>query len=113
MSLIAAKKAILSSNIKKDDIGLVVGCTFTPDYRFPGLAVKVHKDLGLNNSGAFDLSANCTGFQQGIDIACKTIIFNTDIKFVLVIGCCIQSPFLIGKNQKIVFFMVMVLEPLL
>ena len=29
LSVIAAKKAISSSNIKKDDIGLVVGCTFT------------------------------------------------------------------------------------
>ena len=105
LSVIAAKKAISSSNIKKDDIGLVVGCTFTPDYRFPGLAVKVHKDLGLKNSGAFDLSANCTGFQQGIDIACKTIILNPDIKFVLVIGCCVQSPLLDWeKPENCIFY---------
>ena len=101
----AAKKAILSSKISKDDIGLVIGCTFTPDYRFPGLAVKVHKDLGLKNSGAFDLSANCTGFQQGIDIACKTIALNSDIKFILVIGCCIQSHLLDWqKPENCIFY---------
>ena len=30
----------------KKDIGLIIGCNYTSDYTFPGLAVKVHQNLG-------------------------------------------------------------------
>ena len=105
LSTIAAKKAIKSSGILKDEINLIIACTFTSDYRFPGLSVKVHNNLKLKNAGAFDLKANCTGFQQGIDLACKTILHDLKIKYVLVIGCCVQSPYLNwNKPENCMFY---------
>jgi 3-oxoacyl-[acyl-carrier-protein] synthase-3 len=94
MAVQAAKQAITRSNVPKDNINLVICCNFEAEYKFPCLASKVVKDLKLNNSGSFDINANCTGFQIGVTLACEKIKSDKSINNILVIGSALQSKYL-------------------
>ena len=94
MAVQAAKQAIRRSNVRKDNINLVICCNFEAEYKFPCLASKVVKDLKLNNSGSFDINANCTGFQIGLTLACEKIKSDKSINNILVIGSAFQSKYL-------------------
>ena len=100
MSSFAAKKAIKSAGLKPEDINLIICATFTGDYRYPALACKVQKDILAKNAGAFDLMANCTGFQVGLSIASDKMLVNPDIKYSLVIGTALQSRFINWKDPN-------------
>lgn len=100
MSSFAAKKAIKSAGLKPEDINLIICATFTGDYRYPALACKVQKDIGAKNAGAFDLMANCTGFQVGLSVASDKMLVNPDIKYALVIGSALQSRFIDWKDPN-------------
>ncbi len=94
MASISAMRAIKSANIAIEDVGLIICATFTGDYRYPALACKIQKDIGAKNAGAFDVMANCTGFQVGLSIASEKMLFNSDIKYTLVVGVALQSRFI-------------------
>jgi len=96
----AALQAIKRSKISKDEIDLVICCTFVGEYQYPCLASKVHKMLDLKDAGAYDINANCTGFQIGITSAAEKIQTDPKIKKVLVIGSAVQSPFLDWKKAE-------------
>jgi 3-oxoacyl-[acyl-carrier-protein] synthase III len=94
MASFAAIEAIKSANINIEDIGLIICATFTGDYRYPALACKIQKDIGAKNAGAFDIMANCTGFQVALSVASEKMLFNSEIKFTLVVGAALQSRFI-------------------
>ena len=94
MAVQAAKQAIRRSNVPKDNINLVICCNFEAEYKFPCLASKIVKDLKLNDSGSFDINANCTGFQIGLTLACEKIKSDKSINNILVIGSAFQSKYL-------------------
>lgn len=73
MGKIAAERAIEDANISKDDIGLIMVSTVTPDYYFPSAAAIIQGELGIKNAACFDVSAACTGFIYCLDIAEKYI----------------------------------------
>ena len=100
MASTAAQKAIKSAGIKSEDIDLIICSTFTGDYRYPALACKVQKDIGAKNAGAFDIMANCTGFQVGLSVASEKMLFNPEIKYSLVIGSALQSRFINWKDPN-------------
>lgn len=86
IALKAAEKAIEDAGIDKETIDLIVCGTVTPDMSFPSTACFVQKGLGIkSNCAAFDLSAACSGFLYGLDIADK-YIKGGGAKTVLVIG---------------------------
>lgn len=97
MGLKASLEAIKNSKIKKKDIELVICCTFTGDYIYPALACKISQLLNLNDPGCFDVMANCTGFQTGLDIAFKNLS-SSNTKNILVVGVAKQSPFINWKD---------------
>ena len=57
----SAAKALKMSGIDKDQIGLIVGCTFTSDYATPAMASFVAKALDIE-CATMDVYAGCTGF---------------------------------------------------
>lgn len=69
MAVEAAKKAIVNSGIKKEDIDLLIVATMTPDNPFPSTACLVQAQLGLNPITAFDISAACSGFLYTLETA--------------------------------------------
>lgn len=62
MSIDAAKKALEQSNVRPEDIELVIVATCSPDTNFPSMACRVQGALGIERAAAFDLSAACSGF---------------------------------------------------
>src|ERR1035437_3919339 len=93
MALQASLKAIEDAHIEINDIGLIIGCTFTHDYQFPPLSAKVQKELKAGNAQVFDVQANCSGFQTGLTIATGRMFVDPSIKYALVIGVELQTRF--------------------
>lgn len=69
----AARKAIEDAGIDVEDIDLIVCATVTPDYMFPATACLIQERLGIKKTGAFDLSAGCSGFVYGLSTAVPMI----------------------------------------
>ena len=68
MAVKAAKKALESSGVAPDEIGLIIVATSTPDYNtFPATACLVQDALGCKDAGAYDLQAACAGFIYALD----------------------------------------------
>lgn len=81
----AAQKALTVANILPTDIDLIIVATSTPEHVFPSTASLVQDQLGAIRAGAYDLSAACSGFVYGMDMAAAKIRAG-DIEHALVIG---------------------------
>ena len=82
----AAKRALEAAGVSKDEIGLIVVATSTPDYSpFPSTACLIQGILEATNAGAFDLQAACAGFVYALEQARGFVNFYPDRK-ALVIG---------------------------
>lgn len=100
MSATAAREAMEEAGIDPGQIGLILGCGFTGDYVYPAMACKVQELIGAKNAGAFDLMANCTGFQVGIGVAADRMACDTSIEYALVLGTALQSRFINWKDPN-------------
>ena len=69
------------------------------------LACKISQLLNLNEPGCFDVMANCTGFQTGLDIAFEKIKTSNNINKILVVAVAMQSRYIDwrDKNSAIYF----------
>ncbi|MDL2285758.1 ketoacyl-ACP synthase III [Desulfovibrio sp. OttesenSCG-928-F07] len=64
----AAKKAFNASGIKPEEITHIINATVSGDDAFPSTATRVQAKLGITGM-AFDISAACSGFIYGLQIA--------------------------------------------
>ena len=86
MALKASEKALERCGMKADELDQIILATTTPDYiGFPSTACIVQDKLKAVNAAAFDVTAACSGFVYGIDIA-KNMIATGNYKNILVIG---------------------------
>lgn len=81
----AALKAIENAGINVEDIDLIIVGTATPDSFIPSTACIVQSNIKAINATCFDISAACSGFVYGLDIATQ-FIRTGSIKTALVIG---------------------------
>jgi 3-oxoacyl-[acyl-carrier-protein] synthase III len=81
----AAQNALAVADMLPSEIDLIIVATATPEHIFPSTASLVQDYLGAKNAGAFDLSAACSGFVYGLDMATNKIGMGT-IDTALVIG---------------------------
>lgn len=95
----AAKNAIEKSSVKYKDIDLIIVATISGDYAYPSTSCLVQKKLGLKGIPAFDISAGCTGFIYGINIA-KQFVENGTHKHILVVGVELLSRFLNWEDRN-------------
>ncbi|MGM9532526.1 beta-ketoacyl-ACP synthase III [Intestinibacter sp.] len=95
----AALKALANANIDALDIDLIIVATCTPDMFTPATACIVQKNIGAKNAFAFDLSAACSGFIYGINVA-KSMMKQNNIKKSLVIGAETLSKALDWKDRS-------------
>lgn len=93
-SVAAAREALEMAGVAAEEIGLIICCTFTGDYIYPALSCKVQQLLGARYSGAFDVMANCTGFQVGLTVASDRMKADASISYALVIGTALQSRYI-------------------
>ncbi|MDO4925393.1 MAG: beta-ketoacyl-ACP synthase III [Turicibacter sp.] len=85
MAAMACEKAIKEANISVLDIDLIVLGTCTPDMFTPSTACIVQSIIGAKNAVTFDISAACSGFIFGLDLA-KSLIKMHNYKHALVVG---------------------------
>jgi len=81
----AARQAMEASKVKPEELDFIVVGTVTPDMMFPSTACLVQAALGAKNAAAFDLSAGCTGFIYGLEMA-RSLITADPKRKVLVVG---------------------------
>lgn len=82
---LAARRALEMAGISADELDLILLGTVTPDFPFPATACIIQHELGAHNAAAFDLSAACSGFIYGLNIA-EAYIKSGMAKKVLVMG---------------------------
>lgn len=83
--------ALEERGIERSSIDLVICATSTSDYpNFPATACIIQDALGLENAGAFDLLAGCTGFVYGLETARAFIEANL-AENVLLVGTEVLS----------------------
>lgn len=85
MAAKACERALENADISSLDIDLIVVATCTPDMFTPSTACIVQNIIGAKNAVAFDISAACSGFIYGLDIA-KSLMKMNNYKNALVIG---------------------------
>ena len=90
MAVQAALKAIKDAAIEVEEIDLVLLATITPDFFTPSTANLVQAELKLRDITSFDISAGCTGFIYGIQIA-DQFIKTGKYSCALVIGAEVLS----------------------
>ncbi|MBM3201453.1 MAG: ketoacyl-ACP synthase III [Chlamydiae bacterium] len=85
MGAIAAEKAIQNSDVKAEDLDLIICATLTPDHLFPSTACLIQNKIGAKNAAAFDLSAACSGYVYAMMTA-KAYVSSGIYKTVLVVA---------------------------
>ena len=81
LGTMAAKRAMEAANVQPEEIGLIVCGTSSPDYcNFPSTGCLIQENLGCKNAGAFDLSAACSGFVYGLEMARCWLMAHPDKK---------------------------------
>lgn len=85
MAAEAARRALESAGMKADEIDLIICATVTPDMFFPSTSCFVQAKIGATRAACFDVSAACSGFLYGLEIAQQFITSHT-YETILVIG---------------------------
>ena len=86
LAIKAVKKALDRSQLKGEDIDLIIVATVTPDNYTPSVSCLVQKEIGAKRAIAFDINAACTGFVFALNIASTMMKNSSEIKNALVIG---------------------------
>jgi 3-oxoacyl-[acyl-carrier-protein] synthase-3 len=81
----AARSAIEQAGITPEEIDLIIVATVSPDMAFPSTSCLVQKNLGAKRAACFDISAACSGFVFGLEIA-QQFITTHSCNTVLVVG---------------------------
>lgn len=69
----AAARALAVADLHPSQVEMIIVATSTPEYIFPSTAARVQDYLGAVRAGAFDLSAACSGFVYGLNMAAQAI----------------------------------------
>lgn len=81
----AASHLLNYKKIDKEEIGALVFCTSSPDYRRPASAFIIQKRLGLSTETAvFDISLGCSSMLYGLQVV-ASMMNSSDIKKALLI----------------------------
>ncbi|ANH79040.1 ketoacyl-ACP synthase III [Chlamydia sp. 2742-308] len=95
----AAKKAIVNSNLRKDQIECILFSTAAPDYIFPSTATLAQAYLGIEEIPAFDCQAACSGYLYGLSVA-KAYVESGAYKNVLLMAADKLSSFVNYEDRN-------------
>lgn len=85
LCLQVAQKLIKQAHVNPAEVGLIIVATMSPDAATPSTSALVQGKLHAENAFAFDISAACSGFIYGLEIAQKMMRQST-YKYAIVIG---------------------------
>jgi 3-oxoacyl-[acyl-carrier-protein] synthase-3 len=69
LAIRAGDMAITRAGLAREDIGLLLLATSTPDHLLPPTAPHVAHRLGLSNAGGIDMAGACAGFIYALTLA--------------------------------------------
>jgi 3-oxoacyl-[acyl-carrier-protein] synthase-3 len=81
----ASRMALDMAKVSPQEIDAIVFATITPELGFPASACLLQGKLECKRGLAFDISAACSGFLYGLEIA-KGLIQGNGLKKVLLVG---------------------------
>ena len=81
-----------NKRLSKEEIGLIIVATTTPDKYMPGIANYIQKELEIENCNAYDILAGCDGFVNAFDIA-STYIQIGKVRRALIVGVDVLSKY--------------------
>jgi 3-oxoacyl-[acyl-carrier-protein] synthase-3 len=80
----AVKGLLKKTSTRPEEVELVICATITSDYHFPSTANLISDKVGMVNAWSFDLSAACSGFVYGLQVATSLIQSGTYKKIILI-----------------------------
>ena len=86
----ATNQAIENAGIKASEIDLLLCCTMTPEMNCPNTGARIVADIGATPAGAMDISAACSGFIYGLNMA-YSLIKSGGYKTIAVVGTEVLS----------------------
>ena len=95
----AVANACADAGCEPGDIDMLIVGTSTTDTLFPSTACWTQKKLGISGMPAFDVSAGCSGFLYGLELA-STIVASGGAKRVAVVGGEVMSRVLNWKDRR-------------
>lgn len=94
LAIKAAEKLFAKSEIRPDQIGLIIFCGIDRDYCEPSTAHFVQAAIGSNGI-CFDISNACLGFMSGIQVA-SAMIATGSVEYALI--CTGERPSEVAKS---------------
>ena len=88
-----AKTLLSQSNVRTQDIDLIVVATMTPDNMTPATAAIFQGRIAAEKAVCFDISAACSGFSYAISLA-RSMMLTNNWRHAIVIGAEVLSKLL-------------------
>lgn len=99
----AAEKLLSDMQISREDIGLLVFLSQTPDYRMPATSILLLERLRLpRNTVTFDISLGCSGFIYALSLV-YAFMQQKNIKMALLLDGETRSKVYSPKDRKTAF----------
>ncbi|MCP4727508.1 MAG: ketoacyl-ACP synthase III [bacterium] len=99
LSAEASRIALAEAGVEPEEVDAIILGTVTGDVHFPATACYVQEKIGAVNATAFDISAACSGFIYGLNIATGYIASGM-FKNILVIGAETLSRIVNWKDRS-------------
>jgi len=80
----AVRGLLKKTGTKAEEIEVMICSTITSDYHFPSAANLISDKVGATKAWSFDLSAACSGFLFGLQVAASLVRSGTYRKVILV-----------------------------
>jgi 3-oxoacyl-[acyl-carrier-protein] synthase-3 len=95
----ACEEALKNAGVSKEEIDVLILATLSPHLGFPATACLVQEKLNLPEIMVFDISAACSGFIYGLDIA-HAYLKSGKAKKILVVGAEKLSEIIDWKDRS-------------
>lgn len=103
MGIKASLKVLESSNLKGEDIDLIIFSSQFPEYICPTQALIVHNAIkGKSNTMVMDLNVNCLGMLVTLETAARQLLQNNKLNRALIIGADYASIHM-KKNDELTY----------
>lgn len=73
LSVDALQQALKNANLKPTDLDMVICATLSPEMCTPSTAARVVSDIGATPAGGVDISAACSGWVYGANMASSLV----------------------------------------